>query len=570
LNLDEAALPPRATLTFSKVGLQSRPATILLALEHDEAHADKKSKSMANGMPSEFVSLKMNTCCIHASGAILLDEGQRFTLDNDLNACDEVDQPVHIPIDVDRSKMSPSPAMDFAMDDRMDDSDDDRGDEFAPDYNDDDTMSVKESAENKAANGSIFFPATPQTPFTPQTPRTAAGNLLPDPWRQLDPYEANASSARPFRRGKTFRTLEEVNAASAPTTEKKSSLRSSLFSCFAEAYTNEHKRRQALFGTRPAAAGRQSYVGTPSISWDFGVQIEGQEQADMGGEARDDDDDDDDDDDGGDFGGFDDLPESEMPMTAEDAPMGYEDLCREHVDKFFQASNSYINQSDLSKRVSDWQDRMAPVLNEQDQRPTFDIHIYGEHILDQFDKIGREVDGDAVEGKKPVGISFREVVSETSQYEVCRTFLASLQLAADGNVDIVSGAPQGQIASDIQLTCVNTEARRPTKIMDKAGPTKTKGKVRGVGFAVGSPMVCETYGADEYDRAYAKMPSPAPAAASPLFQAEVEEVPADPQPPPSPIIVNAQKKARRAGRKDVGSKTGVDAEVVPFRARTNT
>jgi condensin-2 complex subunit H2 len=123
IDLDEAPLLPQATLISSTVGLQTRPPLAILALEQDEARADNKAKSSSNGLPSEFAALKVNTCCIHSSGTMLLDEGCRFTLDCDLLPCDSVEMPVHIPVPVERSAMSPSPAVDFPFDD----SDSDRG-----------------------------------------------------------------------------------------------------------------------------------------------------------------------------------------------------------------------------------------------------------------------------------------------------------------------------------------------------------------------------------------------------------------------------------------------------------
>jgi hypothetical protein len=87
-------------------------------------------------------------------------------------------------------------------------------------------------------------------------------------------------------------------------------------------------------------------------------------------------------------------------------------------------------------------------------------------------------------------------------------------------------------------------------------------------FAESSPMVCETYGATEYDRAYTSMPSPVPGvtftegAGEGIGAVEEVDVPVEP-PPPSPIIMQEKKKARR------GKRVGDDDEApsVPLRAR---
>jgi hypothetical protein len=150
---------------------------------------------------------------------MLLDEGARFTLDCDLLPCEAVEMPLHIPmpvtrllarcrprnlrshtglLEVDRSAMSPSPAMDFDYGDDgghpRADSDSDREDHFE-----------ETAVMGNQAEGTAFFPVTPHTPFTPQTPGSAMASEMADPWRQLDPHEVKATSAKPFRRGKTYR-----------------------------------------------------------------------------------------------------------------------------------------------------------------------------------------------------------------------------------------------------------------------------------------------------------------------------------------------------------------------------
>lgn len=480
---------------------------------------------------------------------------------------------MHIPSEVDFNAMSPSPSR-FDSDDGGDDFGD-AGDDDDGEQSNMEEISLGQSQESQVKPvpvGTAFFPPTPHTPFTPQTPRGASGEILPDPWRQLDAHEDKPSVLRPFRRGKTYRSLMEVQAATVSlATERKSSLRASMFSCFADGYITEQKRRQAFNGDLRANRKRatDAIPATPSLNWNCGIEIEGQEGLDA---VCDDDEHGGDSDDGGEDFGDDFGPDVGAAMMDESEVVGgYEDLCKQHVSGFFKDASAYINESDLSKRVGDWQDRMAPVLEQQEARPTFDIQLYGEHILDQFEKIGREVDEESIDGGgKLVCLSFREMVSQGSAFEVCRTFLASLQLAADGNVRIFTEAGPGTISEDIQLTCLNSEARRPTNIMDNdQAETENAAKVlmpkarrKTMRFAVGSPMVCDTYAPDEYDRAYAKMPSPAPSAL--LFQDDIPEVPASIPPPPSPVVSQMHKRARRA----VGSKEDKVVDVVPLHSRS--
>jgi len=464
--------------------------------------------------------------------------------------------------------MSPSPAVDFGAD-YFDVPAGNNSDSDREDYAGDEEHSCGMHMDR--AQGTSFFPMTPNVPMTPGTPGAGLAADLADPWRQLDPHEGKPTAAKPFRRGKTYRSLQEVEVlAAAPLTEKKNnSMRAPAFACFAEGYLQEQKRRQAERGeTRRALGTARSHMGTPGISWGVdGLHMDG-----MNG--LDDDMGDRDDSDGEDFGPDmeDDMGMDASPQSVDDeVELGYEDLCRQHVNDFFEANKSYMNESDLSQRVGEWQERMEPVLDQQASRPNFDIQIYGENILAQFEEIGAEVDATPINGKKPVQVSFKEMVSTGDQYEVCRAFLASLQLAVDGNVTIKTDARAGTISDDITLTCVTTEARRPTKIMDgaKGGGKKAAKKVAkfSARFAVGSPMVCETYGADEYDRAYVNV-SPAPASFSEPDE-EVEEVDADlPLPaPPSPLVVQATKKAKRAPVKTMGLET--PEVTVPLARRTN-
>ncbi|TYZ61906.1 hypothetical protein PybrP1_006482 [[Pythium] brassicae (nom. inval.)] len=139
------------------------------------------------------------------------------------------------------------------------------------------------------------------------------------------------------------------------------------------------------------------------------------------------------------------------------APLSYDDICRQHLQSFMHGADKYVRETNLSKQVNDWQSTLAPILKEQDERPPFDIHTYGREILGQLaheTKVKHEggpssqpkkrkaaVDGggaDADDGDE-ANIPFEDIVGGLSQYEVCRMFLASLQLANNGNVQLVHG-----------------------------------------------------------------------------------------------------------------------------------
>lgn len=91
---------------------------------------------------------------------------------------------------------------------------------------------------------------------------------------------------------------------------------------------------------------------------------------------------------------------------------------------------------------------MEPLLEEEKKRGVFDIHAYGERLLANFDSAER----DAPRGKKSKGEDggetpsrpFAELANCTNQYEVCRMFLATLDLTNRGNVELsASGSLDG-------------------------------------------------------------------------------------------------------------------------------
>ena len=46
-----------------------------------------------------------------------------------------------------------------------------------------------------------------------------------------------------------------------------------------------------------------------------------------------------------------------------------------------QAASAAQTQSELATRVSTWRQRVAPSLEAEDERPAFDIHSYGQMVL---------------------------------------------------------------------------------------------------------------------------------------------------------------------------------------------
>ncbi|KAG9489752.1 condensin-2 complex subunit H2 [Eleutherodactylus coqui] len=110
------------------------------------------------------------------------------------------------------------------------------------------------------------------------------------------------------------------------------------------------------------------------------------------------------------------------PMDLQDQ-MTYEDLVRRNVELFIANSQKYAQETVLSLRVREWEDKMGPQLQEQEEQGAYDIHDYGDRLVSQFSKVGE-------------WRSFASLMAHKQPYEVCRYMLASLQLANDYTVEV--------------------------------------------------------------------------------------------------------------------------------------
>jgi hypothetical protein len=96
---------------------------------------------------------------------------------------------------------------------------------------------------------------------------------------------------------------------------------------------------------------------------------------------------------GGGFGDFvDERAESHEAVAAvvafDDVPQeSYEDLCRRYVESYMSRAAAFARQTDVSRRVATWTDRIEPMLEEQIQRKAFDIHAESQQILDTAENI---------------------------------------------------------------------------------------------------------------------------------------------------------------------------------------
>jgi len=118
------------------------------------------------------------------------------------------------------------------------------------------------------------------------------------------------------------------------------------------------------------------------------------------------------------------ITEEEVTVDAS-VQQSYEDLCRSHVEKYLSSAENYIQENALSQRISEWRNKLAPVLIVQESRTSFDVHKYGHDLVNSMSSMNLKE------------ISFEKVVGKVEPHEVCRNFAAALQLVNNGNIDFV-------------------------------------------------------------------------------------------------------------------------------------
>ena len=188
-----------------------------------------------------------------------------------------------------------------------------------------------------------------------------------------------------------------------------------------------------------------------------------------------------------------------------DGNISYEDLCRAHVDSLIAAAAAAEVQTELASRVSTWRSKMAPMLEEEDTRPDFDIHVYGERILEGLASLTVSLPDEKTEIEEQTAIEtskesspadgkdaaipdaaltgpvqFEQVVvkAQTEQgYDVPRVFSSMLQLVNNGNLKI---AKINDSSDDFTITLLSTELKHK-RIGDYRAPSAIETTAAGGG-----------------------------------------------------------------------------------------
>nr|XP_035130562.2 condensin-2 complex subunit H2 isoform X3 [Callithrix jacchus] len=110
-------------------------------------------------------------------------------------------------------------------------------------------------------------------------------------------------------------------------------------------------------------------------------------------------------------------PKEAADLDAVPVSLSYEELVRRNVELFIASSQKFVQETELSQRIRDWEDTVQPLLQEQEQHVPFDIHTYGDQVVSRFPQLN-------------VWCPFAEMVAGQPAFEVCRSMLASLQLVS--------------------------------------------------------------------------------------------------------------------------------------------
>jgi condensin-2 complex subunit H2 len=423
-----------------------------------ESYSVKRSKSLltrsfsASLMKEEATAkgennFQISNCVLHESGALLFGERDGDLLDDSITNLQS-----HLPFGSPQALMLSArkapPGETEKKDKRMsaplepmeDMEDDDFPDAGDGDFGPDLTL---DQGEDPSAVADAMFPA-PEEDDTP------------DPWATVEPHETSTAKSKPFRKGKCASVPSE-HSAGASSTEllkdlvnvlyasepaqavlKQPLLKSSLKTPYFREFSGLFMQKLQERGQKLKAQRVQERVEENKRSALVAVAHEDHEDDDIDEEggyfdfAADlDNSDGDDDEDGWNAVAPPPPPKPDtLDAELECLSTSYEELCREQVNSHIVKANKYLKETQISRRVEEWRQKLLPSLEAEDNKPVFDIHAYGLSIMECI-KEAPEADKVA-----PMTMDFHAAMRERPRYEVCRFFLASLQLANNHNVSI--------------------------------------------------------------------------------------------------------------------------------------
>lgn len=472
---------------FQRKSSQIVPRTPLALLPLGEKDKEDVLLSRTGEVLGRRNDFKMNTCIIHASGALLLDMTHLSLLDssftqvmNPAPSAPQDPQPAHEQqpgnqVVVDDANLEPVDLPCAEFDSHFDTPELMDDDVFPENFGDQGNENGENAAENEQDGHEERRAMRARGPMQPEQV-----NNLPskDHWKMLDPHEPDVSKNKPFKKGKPFKkplSLVQQSKKKRKRHEEKKEpflipihqfitqafyshaskmlknpLKTPSFPEFEYLYWIEFRRQQKVQAKQKKIL---SQVATDEEIEEIeelkSITVKPGEDDDAVVDERAGSDFDDDDFGGGGEDNFC-LGDGDVPTPVEpmDDPAdglvisSYEELVRKHVDGYLLEAQQYAQETDLSRRVRDWEERIVPVLSKEETHRPFDIHKYGEEIMASF------------KGKS--NQTFKEMARGKEAFEICRLFLATLQLANNYNVQITADGVGEKAIDTMNLQLIKT------------------------------------------------------------------------------------------------------------------
>lgn len=114
--------------------------------------------------------------------------------------------------------------------------------------------------------------------------------------------------------------------------------------------------------------------------------------------------------------------------------------------QFLAGAEAYAIETQLSKRVNEWQSKIEPLLENENNHPEFNIQNYGELICEKLKNIN----------KKEKEIEFNKLITNEETYEICRKFLSVLMMANENKIEIETDN-EGNVDNSFKIKYIDVQ-----------------------------------------------------------------------------------------------------------------
>nr|CAI9693622.1 unnamed protein product [Rangifer tarandus platyrhynchus] len=322
----------------------------------------------------------------------------------------------------------------------------------------------EEDAEGVAEPPEASAPEVPMEPPEPRSPEQSAAQPrrctlrerkeapepasrlkdTPDPWQGLDPFDSPDS--KPFRKGRPYSVPPRVEEAPGQKRKRKGAVKLQDFhQWYLAAYADHADSRRSRRKGPSFADMEVLYWKHVKEQLETLRKMQRREASPRGPRRREE-------------------GESEVngrtfaEAEAMPASLCYEELVQKNVDVFITTSRQeLVQETELKQHIRGWEDAIQTLLQEQEEHVPFDIHTYGDQVVSRFSQLNQ-------------WCPFAKLVAGQPAFEVCRSMLASLQLANDYTVEITQ-QPGLEAAVDTMSLRLLTHQRAHKRFQTYAAPS---------------------------------------------------------------------------------------------------